>query len=148
MLAERIRSDLTAALKAGNKGLVSALRLITAEIKQREVDTRTKLDDAAVLAVLDKMAKQRRESIEQFAKAGRDDLVATEQAELDAIAGYMPKALGEDEITRMIDAALVATGAAAIADMGKVMAELKPQMAGRADMSAVSRMVKARLTAS
>ena len=148
MLAERIRSDLTAALKAGNKGLFSALRLITAEIKQREVDTRTKLDDAAVLAVLDKMAKQRRESIEQFAKAGRDDLVATEQAELDAIAGYMPKALGEDEITRMIDAALVATGAAAIADMGKVMAELKPQMAGRADMSAVSRMVKARLTAS
>src|SRR5690606_23739262 len=119
---------------------------IMAAIKQREVDERTQLDDAQILAVLDKMAKQRRESIAQFQSAGRDDLVAAEQAELGIIQDYLPQALSEAEVESLINEALAESGASGIGDMGKVMAILKPKMQGRADMAAVSARVKSLLS--
>ncbi|MCG5501893.1 GatB/YqeY domain-containing protein, partial [Ectothiorhodospira lacustris] len=113
---------------------------------QVEVDSRTELDDTQVLAILDKMVKQRRESITQYQQAGRDDLVQVEQAELEVIQAYLPQALTDDEIRQMIDAALTESGAESARDMGKVMNLLKPRMQGRADMAAVSGMVKSRLS--
>jgi uncharacterized protein YqeY len=118
---------------------------MSAAIKQREVDERIELDDTQLIVVLDKMVKQRRESIAQFEQAGRNDLIAQEQSELEVIIPYLPAALSEDEITQLIDAALEATGASSIKDMGKVMGQLKPKLQGRADMGAVSAMIKARL---
>ncbi|MGX2041503.1 GatB/YqeY domain-containing protein [Methylocaldum sp. MU1018] len=141
-LKERLQADMKAAMKSGEKERLGVIRLIMAGIKQREVDERIQLDDAQVLAVLDKMAKQRRESIAQFQSAGRDDLVAVEQAELSIIQEYLPQALSEDEVESLIKEALVESGASGIGDMGKVMAVLKPKMQGRADMSAVSSRVK------
>ena len=144
-LKDRIQQDVKDAMRAKDKARLAAIRLITAAIKQREVDERIELDDAQVTAVLDKMAKQRRESISQFEKAGRDDLIAQEVMELEIILSYLPEQLGEDEINALIDSAMQATGATSIKDMGKVMGQLKPKLQGRADMGAVSAMIKARL---
>jgi uncharacterized protein len=144
-LKDRIQQDVKDAMRAKDKSRLAAIRLITAAIKQREVDERIELDDAQVTAVLDKMAKQRRESISQFEKAGRDDLIAQEVMELEIIQSYLPEQLGEDEINALIDSAMQTTGAASIKDMGKVMGQLKPKLQGRADMAAVSALIKARL---
>jgi hypothetical protein len=144
-LKDRILQDVKDVMRARDKERLAAIRLITAAIKQREVDERIELDDEQVLLVLDRMCKQRRESISQFEKAGRDDLIAKELSELDIIQGYMPKQLDDDEIAALIDAAMADTGASSIKDMGKVMGQLKPRLQGRADMSAVSAMIKSRL---
>jgi uncharacterized protein YqeY len=144
-LKDRIQQDVKDAMRAKDKSRLAAIRLITAAIKQREVDERVELDDAQVTTVLDKMAKQRRESISQFEKAGRDDLIAQEVMELEIIQSYLPEQLGDDEINALIDIAMQASGATSIKDMGKVMGELKPKLQGRADMSAVSALIKARL---
>lgn len=144
-LRERLQDNMKAAMKAGEKERLGTIRLINAAIKQREVDERIVLDDAQVLAVLDKMAKQRRESISQYRAANREDLAAVEEAELRIIQTYLPEALSDAEIAALIDAAVAETGASAIADMGKVMATLKPKIQGRADMAAVSAHVRARL---
>ncbi|MBV5272314.1 MAG: GatB/YqeY domain-containing protein [Lamprocystis purpurea] len=147
MLKAQIQSDMKTAMKAGDKVRLGVIRLILAAVKQREVDERIELDDAQVLAVLDKMVKQRRDSIEQFGAAGRQDLVDVERFEVEVIQGYLPAALSEAELTALIESAVTASGAAAMSDMGKVMAVLRPQVQGRADMGAVSAMVKRRLGA-
>jgi hypothetical protein len=145
-LKERIQQDVKDAMRARDKERLATIRLITAAIKQREVDERIELDDEQVLLVLDKMCKQRRESISQFEKAARDDLIAQEVSELDIIQGYLPEQLDDDEIGALIDAAMADTGASSIKDMGKVMGQLKARLAGRADMGAVSGKIKARLS--
>ena len=144
-LKDRINQDVKDAMRAKDKPRLATLRLITAAIKQREVDERIELDDTQVTLVLDKMVKQRRESIVQFEKAGRDDLIAIENNELEIIIPYLPEQLGEDEIVALIDAALEQTGASSIKDMGKVMGQLKPKLQGKADMGAVSALIKSRL---
>ena len=144
-LKDRILQDVKDAMRAKDKPRLATLRLITAAIKQQEVDERIELDNSQVLALLDKMCKQRRESISQFEKAGRDDLIAQEVSELELIQTYLPEQLGEDEIATLIDEAMTATGATSIKDMGKVMGQLKPKLQGRADMGAVSGMIKAKL---
>jgi len=144
-LKDRILGDVKDAMRAKDKPRLGTLRLITAAIKQQEVDERIELDDTQVLALLDKMCKQRRESINQFEKAGRDDLIAQEVSELDLIQTYLPEQLSEAEITALIEETMTATGAASIRDMGKVMGQLKPKLQGRADMSAVSALIKAKL---
>jgi len=144
-LKDRITQDVKDAMRARDKPRLATLRLITAAIKQREVDERIELDDTQVTLVLDKMVKQRRESIVQFEKAKRDDLIVIENNELEIIIPYLPEQLGEDEINALIDAALEQTGASSIKDMGKVMGQLKPQLQGKADMGAVSALIKARL---
>ncbi|MDE2251748.1 MAG: GatB/YqeY domain-containing protein [Gammaproteobacteria bacterium] len=145
-LKARIQEDVKAALRAGEKQRLANLRMISAAIKQREVDERIELDDAQVLAVLDRMQKQRRESIAQFKAGGRTDLVAREEAELALLASYMPARLGDAELDALIGEAIAATGAASIKDMGKVMAAIKARAAGRADMGAVGARIKARLS--
>jgi uncharacterized protein YqeY len=145
-LKERILQDVKDAMRAKDKPRLATIRLITAAIKQREVDERIELDDTQILVVLDKMSKQRRESISQFEQAGRDDLAAQEKAELALIQEYLPEQLGEAEIEELIDAAMEQTGAASMKDMGKVMGQLKPKLQGRADMGAVSALIKARLS--
>jgi uncharacterized protein YqeY len=144
-LKQQITEDMKAAMRAQDKSRLSTIRLITAAIKQREVDERIELTDADVLAILDKMLKQRRESIAQFDQAGRTDLSAKEKDEMAVIQAYLPAALGDAEIDAMITEAVAATGAAGIKDMGKVMAALKPKLQGRADMSVVGGRIKAKL---
>ena len=134
-------------MKDGNKERLSTIRLILAAVKQVEVDTREEVDDQSMLSVLDKMAKQRRESISQFEQAGRDDLVAKEAQELDVISEFLPKALSEEEVANLIDAAMQQTSASTMKDMGKVMGILKPQLQGRADMGYVSKVIKNKLSA-
>lgn len=134
-------------MKSGDKARLGVIRLMLSAIKQVEVDERIELDDTRIIAVLDKMVKQRRESISQFASAGRDDLTAIEQAELEIIGEFMPEALSEAEIEALIEQSLAATGASSIRDMGKVMGMLKPQLQGRADMGQVSQLIKSRLSA-
>ncbi|HEY3486934.1 MAG TPA: GatB/YqeY domain-containing protein [Gammaproteobacteria bacterium] len=141
----RITDDMKASLRAGEKERLAAIRLILAAIKQREVDERIELTDADVIAVLDKMSKQRRESIDQFSKAGRTDLVDKENAELTIIQSYMPQQLSEKEIDSMIADAIKSTGASSIKDMGKVMGLLKPKLQGRADMAKVGASIKSKL---
>jgi uncharacterized protein YqeY len=143
----RITDDMKASMRAGQKERLGTIRLILAAIKQREVDERVDQDDAAVITTLDKMSKQRRESIEQFAKAGRTDLVDKESAELAIIQSYMPKQLSEVEIDGMIADAIKSTGASSVKDMGKVMGLLKPNLAGRADMAKVGASIKSKLGA-
>ena len=145
-IKDRIQHDMKDAMRASDKARLGTIRLLLAAIKQREVDERIELNDEQVIVVLDKMAKQRRESISQFEKAGRDDLIAQEVSELDIILPYLPKALGEVELNALIDAAMQSTGAASIKDMGKVMGQLKPKIQGRADMGAVSALIKSRLS--
>ncbi len=144
-LKSRIQSDMKTALKAGDKRRLGAIRLLMAAIKQREVDERIELDDAAVLAVIDKMVKQRRDSIAQYQEAGRQELADQEQYEIDVLGDYLPAALSEAEITALIDDAIAQSGAESMRDMGKVMGILKPQIQGRADVGAVSAQVKGRL---
>ena len=144
-LKDRITGDVKDAMRAKDKPRLGTLRLITAAIKQQEVDERIELDDTQVLALLDKMCKQRRESISQFEKASRDDLIAQEVLELDLIQTYLPEQLSEAEIAALIEETMAATGASSIKDMGKVMGQLKPKLQGRADMSAVSALIKAKL---
>jgi hypothetical protein len=144
-LKARITEDMKSAMRAGEKQKLAAIRLLQAAIKQREVDERIQLDDAQVLSVLEKMVKQRRESITQFEAGGRADLVASEQAELVVLQGYLPEQLSEAELATLIDSAIASTGAASIKDMGKVMGVVKGQAAGRADMGKVGALIKARL---
>lgn len=144
-LKERITADMKTAMRAKDKDSLGTIRLILAAVKQVEVDERITLDDSAVLAILDKMVKQRRDSISQFEKAGRDDLVAQERGELELIQTYLPKALDESEIDALIDEAVATTGASGMRDMGKVMGWLKPKLQGRADMGKVSGQIKQRL---
>ena len=136
-----------AAMKGGAKNRLGVIRLMLSAIKQVEVDERIELDDARIIAVLDKMSKQRRESITQFEKAGRDDLIAIEQAELEIIQQYLPEALSDEEINDLVEQSIASTGAATIKDMGKLMGVLKPQLQGRADMGKVSQLIKSRLSA-
>ncbi|MDH3430096.1 MAG: GatB/YqeY domain-containing protein [Gammaproteobacteria bacterium] len=145
-LKGQITEDMKSAMKAGEKDRLKVLRLILAAIKQVEVDKRIELDDPTVLAVLDKMVKQRRDSIEQFQKGGRNDLADIELAEIAVLETYLPEQLSEAELEAMIDAAIHSTGAESIRDMGKVMGQIKSQAAGRADMGAVGARVKARLS--
>ncbi len=144
-LKTQLTDDMKAAMKAGEKTRLGVIRLINAAIKQKEVDERIELDDAAVLAVLEKMVKQRRDSISQYDAAGRGDLSAIERDEMAIIEHYLPAKMGEAEIVSAIDAAIAHTGATGAADMGKLMGVLKPQLAGKADMSEVSKLVKQRL---
>lgn len=144
-LKERIQADVKDAMRARDKERLATLRMITAGLQQKEVDDRVELDDAAVLALLDKMAKQRRESIEQYEQGGRDELAQRERAELAVIESYLPQPLSDAELDALVTEAITATGAAAMADMGRVMGELKPRVQGRADMGEVSARVKARL---
>ena len=150
LLKDRVTEDMKAAMRARDGARLSTVRLLLAAMKQKEVDERlllvgTALTDADVLAIIDKMVKQRRESIAQFEKAGRKDLADSEQAEILVLSAYLPQPLSEAEIGQAIAAAITETGAAGAKDMGKVMALLKPKLAGRADMGKVSGLVKARL---
>jgi uncharacterized protein len=144
-LKERITEDMKIAMRAGEKARRDAIRLLQAAIKQKEVDERIVLDDAAVVAVIDKMLKQRRDSITQYEAAGRQDLADAEKYEAELLTTYMPAGLSADEIAAAIAVAVVEVGAVGPGDMGKVMAVLKPKLAGRADMTEVSKRVKAAL---
>ena len=144
-LKSRINDDVKAAMRGGDARRRDALRLLLAALKQREVDDRVDLTDADVVAIVEKLIKQRKDSISQFEQAGRQDLVDKEKAELDLLSAYLPQQMSEAEIAAAIDAAITATGAAGPQGMGKVMAALKSTLAGRADMSKVSGLVKARL---
>ena len=146
-LKTQLTGDMKSSMKSGDKHRLGVVRLILAAIKQIEVDERIELDDNRVLAVLDKMAKQRRESIAQYSQAGRDDLVAVEEAEIVIIQEYLPAALSEAEINELVEASIASTGATSIKDMGKLMGALKPRLQGRADMGQVSQLIKSRLTA-
>ncbi|WP_322071257.1 GatB/YqeY domain-containing protein [Paraburkholderia bannensis] len=145
-LKDRINDDMKAAMRARESERLATIRLLLAAIKQREVDERVTLDDAGITAVIDKMIKQRKDSISQFEAAARTDLVEKEQAELVVLATYMPEQLSDAEIAAEVQAAVAQVGAAGPQDMGKVMGVLKPKLAGRADMTAVSGLVKAALT--
>lgn len=144
-LKDRIQDDLKQAMRDKNQARVDTLRLLTAAIKQREVDERITLDDAQVLAVIDKLIKQSRESIEQYEKGGRADLTAKEQADVAIWRAYLPQPLNQAEIERLVAEAIASTGAASVKDMGKVMGVLKPRLQGRADIGQVSAQVKVRL---
>ena len=144
-LKQRLTDDMKAAMKGGDKGSLGVIRLVNAAIKQKEVDERIELDDAAVLAVLEKMVKQRKDSVSQYEGAGREDLAAIERAEIVVIERYLPAKLDEAAILAAIDAAIAQTGASGAADMGKLMGVLKPKLAGQADMGQVSALVKRRL---
>jgi uncharacterized protein len=144
-LKERITDDMKAAMRSGEKERLGAIRMITAAIKQREVDEQITLDDAQIISTLEKMIKQRRESVAQFLAGKRQDLADKETAEIALLQTYMPAALGEAEIETLIGAAIKSSGAASIRDMGKVMGLIKPQVAGRADMGAIGAKIKARL---
>jgi uncharacterized protein YqeY len=145
-LKERITDDMKSAMRSGEKERLATIRLVLSGIKQREVDERIMLDDAQVLSVIEKMTKQRKESITQFEAGGRADLVAKEAAEMVVLQAYMPEAMSEAELATLIDTAIASTGAASIKDMGKVMAQVKAAAAGRADMAAVGALIKARLS--
>jgi hypothetical protein len=144
-LKDRITEDMKAAMRARQAERLSAIRMLLAAIKQREVDSRTETDDAAVLAIVEKLIKQRKDAITQFEAGGRADLVAKETAEVSVLAEYLPQQMSEAEVTAAIDAALSELGATGPAAMGKVMGLLKPRLAGRADMGQVSALVKNRL---
>jgi uncharacterized protein YqeY len=144
-LKAQILDDVKSAMRARDQKRLTALRLITAAIKQIEVDQRVELDDQGVLVALDKMAKQRRDSLQQYEAAGRDDLAVQEKYELELISTYLPEALSEDELVELITQAIAETGAESMRDMGKVMNTLRPAVQGRADMKAVSNAVKAKL---
>ena len=145
-LKEQITEASKAAMRSGDKARLAALRLVLAAIKQQEVDRRVELDDNDVLVILDTMVKQRKDSIEQFNKAGRDELAAKEQAEIEVIQVYLPQQLTQDEILTLVDEAIAATGAESMRDMGKIMGMLKPKLQGRADMGQVSGLIKSKLS--
>ncbi|MGE0355550.1 MAG: GatB/YqeY domain-containing protein [Burkholderiales bacterium] len=144
-LRERVNEDVKAAMKAREAERLGTLRLLTAAIKQREVDERITLDDAGVVTVVEKMLKQRRDSVAQYEQAGRADLADAEKREMAILQAYLPQQLAEPEVAAIVAEAIAASGAASPADMGKVMAIVKPKVAGRADMGRVSALVKAKL---
>jgi uncharacterized protein YqeY len=146
-LKDRITEDMKAAMRSGEKERLGTIRMLQAAIKQREVDERIALDDAQVLSVIEKMIKQRKESIAQFDQGGRADLAAKEKSEIDLLQAYLPAQLGDAEIDALIRESIAATGASSIKDMGKVMAAVKAKAAGRADMGAISARIKAALGA-
>ena len=146
-LKARIQEDMKSAMRAGEKDKLGCIRMLLAAVKQREVDERIELDDTQVLSVIDKMVKQRRESIAQFEAGGRADLVARETAEMRLLSAYLPAQLSAAELDAMIAEVIAATGATSIKDMGKVMGAIKARAAGRADMGAVGARIKARLSA-
>lgn len=141
-MKQQLTEDMKAAMKAGEKHKLGVIRLINAAIKQREVDERIELDDTAVIAVLDKMVKQRKDSVSQYEAANREDLAEIERAEIVVIEAYLPAKMGEAEIVAAIQAAIAETGASGPVDMGKLMGALKPRLAGQADMGLVSKLVK------
>ncbi|MDD5461992.1 MAG: GatB/YqeY domain-containing protein [Methylococcales bacterium] len=145
LLTDRVKDDMKASMKAGDKARLGVIRLILAALKQVEVDERIVLDNDRVILILDKMLKQRRESIRQFTEAGRNDLSAIEEAEILVIQDFMPKALDDEEIDAMVSEAVAESGAQSLKDMGKIMGLLKTKMQGRADMSVVSARIKAAL---
>ncbi|WP_223494056.1 GatB/YqeY domain-containing protein [Stenotrophomonas indicatrix] len=145
-MKQQLTEDMKAAMKGGEKHKLGVIRLINAAIKQKEVDERIELDDTAVIAVLDKMVKQRKDSVSQFEAANREDLAAIERAEIVVIEAYLPAKMGEAEIIAAIQAAIAETGANSAADMGKLMGALKPKLAGQADMGLVSKLVKQALS--
>ena len=145
-LKERIQEDMKSAMRSGEKERLATIRLILSAIKQREVDERIVLDDSQVLSAIEKMVKQRKESIAQFEAGGRADLVAKEAAEMAQLQVYLPEPLSAADLAALIDAAVASTGATSIKDMGKVMAEVKTAAAGRADMAAVGALIKARFS--
>ena len=145
-LKDRIKDDVKQAMRAKDQARLDALRMLAAAIQRREVDERITLDDTQVLATIDKLVKQGRESVDQYEKGGRADLVAKEKADIAILQGYLPAALSEAEIDELIGAAIRDTGAASVKDMGKVMGALKPKLQGRADMGQVGARIKARLS--
>ena len=144
-LKDRITEDMKSAMKARESERLAAIRLLLAAIKQREVDERITLDDAAVVAVVDKLIKQRRDSVSQYEQAGREDLAAAERAEIDVLTPYLPAQMGAEEVAAAVKAAIAQTGATGPGDMGKVMGILKPLLAGKTDLAAVSQQVKSAL---
>ena len=144
-LKVRITDDMKAAMRAGEKDRLGVIRLILAALKQREVDERIELDDAQILAILEKMLKQRRDSIEQYSAANREDLAAIERAEVEVIQTYMPAPLSSEELDAIVAKAIADSGATSAREMGKVIGLVKPQVIGRADMGQISEMIKARL---
>jgi len=144
-LKERLNEDVKVAMRNKDRDRLVTLRMITAAIKQKEVDERVELDDARVLSIIDKMARQHRDSIQQFEAAGRTDLVDKEKTELAIVQGYLPEQLGEDEIKQLIQSAIQSTGASSVKDMGKVMGIIRSQIQGRADMTRTGELVKALL---
>lgn len=144
-LKQRLTDDMKAAMKAGEKERLGTIRLMNAAIKQKEVDERVEVDDTQVLAILEKMMKQRKDSVSQYEAANREDLAVIERAEMAIIEQYLPAKLGEAEVLAVIDAAIAETGASSPADMGKVMGAVKPKLAGQADMGEVSKLIKQRL---
>lgn len=147
-LKNRIQEAVISSMKSGDKARLATIRLMTSAMKQIEVDERIELDDARIIVILDKMVKQRRESISQFKTAGRDDLVQKESDEIDIIQEFLPQALSEEEVDEIVNQAIEQTGASSIKEMGKVMGLVKPQIVGRADMGEVSGRIKAILSAS
>ena len=144
-LKARISEDMKAAMKAKESAKLSAIRLLLAAIKQKEVDERVELDDTAVIAVIDKLTKQRKDSVTQYEAAGRQELADDEKCEIGVLAVYLPEKMGADEMAAAVATAVAETGAKGPADMGKVIALIKPKVAGRADMGEVSKLVKAKL---
>jgi len=144
-LKDRLNEDVKVAMRNKDRDRLVTLRMITAAIKQKEVDERVELDDTRVLAIIDKMARQHRDSMQQFEAAGRTDLVDKEKTELAIVQGYLPEQLGEDEVKQLIQSAIQATGASSVKDMGKVMAIIRPQIQGRADMTRTGELIKALL---
>lgn len=145
-LKDQITDAMKVAMRAKDKERLGTVRLILAELKRIEVDERIELDDERIIAIMDKMLKQRRDSISQFEDAGRQDLADTEKAELAVIQSFMPAALSEEEVSQLVAEAIADTDAQSMKDMGKVMAQLKPQLQGRADMTEVSKLIKVRLS--
>lgn len=141
----QLRDDMKQAMRSGDKARLGVVRMALAAIQQREVDERIELDDAGVLGVIEKMIKQRRESVEQYRAGGRQDLADKESAEIETLSAYLPEPLGEAELAALVDAVVAETGATSMKDMGKVMAELRNRAQGRADMAALSAQVKTRL---
>lgn len=144
-LKDRIQDDMKTAMKARDSERLNAIRLLMAAIKQREVDERITLDDAAVVTVVDKLIKQRRDSITQYEQAGREELAAAERAEIDVLSPYLPAQMSAEDVAAAVQTAIAQTGASSPADMGKVMGILKPQLAGKTDLAVVSQQVKAAL---
>ena len=144
-LKQRLTDDMKAAMKAGEKERLGTIRLMNAAIKQKEVDERIEVDDTQVLAILEKMMKQRKDSVSQYEAANREDLAVIERTEMAIIEQYLPAKLGEAEVLAVIDAVIAETGASGPADMGKVMGAVKPKLAGQADMGEVSKLIKQRL---
>lgn len=147
MIKDRIREDMKAAMRSHDAARLSTIRLLLAAIKQREIDEQIEAGDEDVLAVIGKMVKQRRDSVEQYRSGGREDLAANEQAEIDVLAAYLPQPLSDEEVAAIIDEAVAEVGMTGMQAMGKVMALVKPRVNGRADLGKVSGLIKARLTA-